>query len=115
MPALWVCKSKYHNNLIQQDHQAIKRCMGPMLGFKEFRCARIVLDRIEVMHMIAKGQMKCARGTTRQPPTEFYSLMTQAILNTPNQFALITLFATEPLCPLRGTAAIASMLSGQRQ
>jgi putative transposase len=48
-----------------------------MLGFKEFRCARIVLDRIEVMHMIAKGQMKCARGITGQPSTEFYSLMTQ--------------------------------------
>jgi len=86
-----------------------------MLGFKEFRCARIVLDRIEVMHMIAKGQMKCARGITGQPSTEFYSLMTQEILNIPNQFALITLFSTEPLCPSRGTAAIASMLSGQRQ
>jgi hypothetical protein len=68
--------------------------MGPMLGFKEFRCARIVLDRIEVMRMIAKGQMKCARGTTLQPPTEFYSLTTQAILNTPNQFSLVTIFST---------------------
>jgi hypothetical protein len=86
-----------------------------MLAFKELRCARIVLDRIEAMHTIAKGQMKCARGTTCQPPTEFYSLVTQAILNTPDQFALIILFATEPRCPLRRTAAIASMLSGQRQ
>jgi len=102
MPALRVCKSKYHNNLIQPDHQALKRCMGSMLVFKEFRCARIVLDRIEVMHTIAKGQMKCARGTTRQPPNEFYSLMTQEILNIPNQFALITLFSTEPLCPCEG-------------
>jgi deoxycytidine triphosphate deaminase len=76
--------------------------MGSMLVFKEFRCDRIVLDRIEVMHMIAKGQMKCARGTTRQPPNEFYSLMTQEILNIPNQFALITLFSTEPLCPCEG-------------
>jgi hypothetical protein len=28
-----------------------------MLGFKSFRCARILLSGIEIMHMIAKGQM----------------------------------------------------------
>ena len=27
-----------------------------MLGFKDFRCARIILSGIEVMHMIRKGQ-----------------------------------------------------------
>jgi hypothetical protein len=29
-----------------------------MLGFKNFRCARILLSGIELMHMIAKGQME---------------------------------------------------------
>ena len=28
-----------------------------MLGFKTFRCARILLGGIELMHMIKKGQM----------------------------------------------------------
>ncbi|MGF6967273.1 transposase-like protein [Paraburkholderia sp. WC7.3g] len=42
---------------------AVKRRTRPMLGFKTFRCARILLAGIEIMHMIAKGQMKCARGT----------------------------------------------------
>jgi putative transposase len=56
-------QSKYLNNLVEQDHRAIKRRRRPMLGFKNFRCARILLGGIECMHMIAKGQMKCAPGT----------------------------------------------------
>src|ERR1700761_7440348 len=51
-------QTKYLNNIIEQDHRAIKRRTRPMLGFKNFRCARILLGGIELMHMIAKGQMK---------------------------------------------------------
>ena len=29
-----------------------------MLGFKDFRCASVILSGIEIMLMIAKGQMK---------------------------------------------------------
>jgi transposase-like protein len=51
----------------------IKRRTRPMLGFKNFRCARIVLGGIEVAHMIAKGQMK--DNSVRQTPAEhFFSL-----------------------------------------
>jgi transposase-like protein len=49
---------KYLNNVVEQDHQAIKRIIRPMLGFKDFHCARVILRGIEVMHMIRKGQMK---------------------------------------------------------
>jgi putative transposase len=45
-----------------------------MLGFKTFRCARILLAGIEVMHMIAKGQMKCDPGTRQSIADQFYSL-----------------------------------------
>jgi hypothetical protein len=45
-----------------------------MLGFKTFRCARILLAGIEVMHMIAKGQMKCARGTYPSAADQLYDL-----------------------------------------
>jgi len=45
-----------------------------MLGFKSFRCARILLAGIETMHMIAKEQMEdCAIGQTRAD--RFYSLV----------------------------------------
>jgi hypothetical protein len=37
-----------------------------MLDFMTFRCARILLGGIELMHMIAKGQMKdSGSGQTR--------------------------------------------------
>jgi transposase-like protein len=67
-------QSKYLNNLVEQDHRAIKRRTRPMLGFKSFRCARILLAGIELMHMIAKGQMQCARGTHRSDADQFYDL-----------------------------------------
>ncbi|MGF6935356.1 putative transposase [Paraburkholderia sp. UCT70] len=64
---------KYLNNIVEQDHRAIKRRTRPMLGFKIFRCARILLSGIELMHMIAKGQMKdCGIGQTAAE--QFYSL-----------------------------------------
>ena len=50
-------QSKYLNNLIEQDHRAIKRGVRPMLGFKSFRCARAIIAGIETMHMIKKGQL----------------------------------------------------------
>ncbi|MFL9989694.1 IS6 family transposase [Paraburkholderia sediminicola] len=69
-------QSRYLNNLVEQDHRAIKRRTRPMLGFKTFRCARILLAGIEIMHMIAKGQVKCARGTHPSAADQFYELAT---------------------------------------
>ena len=64
---------KYLNNIVEQDHRAIKRRTRPMLGFKDFRCARILLAGIELMHMIKREQMK--NGGGRQTPAQlFYSL-----------------------------------------
>jgi putative transposase len=69
-------QSKYLNNIVEQDHRAIKRRTRPMLGFKTFRCARILLAGIELVHMIAKGQMQCARETLLTPAEQFYNLAT---------------------------------------
>jgi len=33
---------KYLNNIVEQDHRAIKRRTRPMLGFKDFNCARVI-------------------------------------------------------------------------
>ena len=48
---------KYLNNLVDQDHRAIKRVTRPMLKFKSFWTARSILAGIELMHMIRKGQL----------------------------------------------------------
>jgi transposase-like protein len=66
---------KYLNNVVEQDHRAIKRITRPMLGFKDFRCARIILSGIEVMHMIRKGQMKTENGTHPSAAEQFYSMV----------------------------------------
>ena len=62
------------NNIVEQDHRAIKRIVKSMKGFKDFRCARIILSDIEVMHMMRKGQMK-DDDLTRTAAAQFYSLM----------------------------------------
>ena len=53
---------KYLNNIVEQDHRAVKRITKPMMGFKSFRGARNVLAGIELMHMIRKGQMTTAEN-----------------------------------------------------
>ena len=65
---------KYLNNIVEQDHRAIKRLTRPMLGFKSFWSAAITLAGIELMHMIRKGQLQ-GSGKSR-PAQQFYSLAT---------------------------------------
>ena len=67
---------KYLNNVVEQDHRAIKRIIRPMLGFKDFRCARVILSGIEIMHMISKGQMKHTGKIKPSAASQFYSLVT---------------------------------------
>ena len=67
-------QSKYLNNLIEQDHRAVKRITRPMLGFKTLRCARILLAGIEVMHMIRKGQLGAIKDPASSAANQFYSL-----------------------------------------
>ncbi|MGF6967282.1 transposase-like protein [Paraburkholderia sp. WC7.3g] len=69
-------QNKYLNNLIEQDHRAIKRRTRPMLGLKNFRCARILLGGIEIMHTIKKGQMKSAEKTVFLVPSSSTRLPT---------------------------------------
>jgi hypothetical protein len=67
---------KYLNNIVEQDHRAIKRLTRPMLGFKSFRAARAILAGIELMHMIRKGQfMLKAKGMSLAD--QFYALAGQ--------------------------------------
>ena len=65
---------KYLNNIVEQDHRAIKRIVRPMLGFKSFRCASILLAGIETMHMIKKGQLNCPKANALSAAAQFYSL-----------------------------------------
>jgi len=51
-------RSKYLNNVIEQDHRFTKRRTRPMLGFKSFNSAAATLEGIEVAQMIRKKQFE---------------------------------------------------------
>lgn len=58
---IMIRQNKYMNNRIEQNHRFIKKRVRPMLGFKEFRSAQIILSGIELMHMIRKGQFNLSK------------------------------------------------------
>ena len=62
------------NNILEQDHRAVKRITRPMLNFKSFRAARNVLAGIELMHMIRKGQFMIAGINARSFADQLYAL-----------------------------------------
>ncbi|MBD2060640.1 IS6 family transposase [Oculatella sp. FACHB-28] len=55
-------QNKYLNNIVEQDHRAIKRIVKPMMGFKTFNSTRRTLGGIEAMSMIRKGQVNGIEG-----------------------------------------------------
>ena len=67
-------QAKYLNNIVEQDHRAIKRIVRPMLGFKAFQSAKSIIAGIELMHMIRKGQMIANSSTSMSFAEQFYAL-----------------------------------------
>jgi putative transposase len=63
---------KYLNNIVEQDHRAIKRMVRAILGLKAFWSVAITITGIEIMHMIRKSQLR-SLGTL-WPAQQFYSL-----------------------------------------
>jgi len=49
-------QKKYLNNIIEQDHRAVKRLTKAGMGFKSFNTARRTLRGFEAMNMLRKGQ-----------------------------------------------------------
>jgi putative transposase len=72
--AIEVRQNKYLNNIVEQDHRAVKRIARPMLGFKRFRCAAAIIAGIETAHMIRKCQLDCPQCALMSAADQFYSL-----------------------------------------
>jgi putative transposase len=65
---------KYLNNIVEQDHRAVKRITGPMLGFKAFAAAQCTLAGVELMHLFKKGQLVAETGAEgRTAAEQFYA------------------------------------------
>jgi len=50
--------SPYLNNIIEQDHRALKRRINAKQGFRSFEGARRTIPGDEAVHMIRKGQVR---------------------------------------------------------
>jgi transposase-like protein len=48
----------YLNNIVEQDHRAIKRRVNASLGFRSFDGAQRTIQGYEAMNMIRKGQVR---------------------------------------------------------
>ena len=72
--AILIRHSTYLNNIVEQDHQAVKRLTHPMLGFKSFWAARCTIAGMEVMHAIRKGQLVPPGHGPQTPAEQFYAL-----------------------------------------
>ena len=65
---------KYLNNIVEQDHRAMKRITKSMLGFKSFQSAKNIVAGIELMHMIRKGQIMMEGADKMSYAEQFYAL-----------------------------------------
>ncbi len=72
--AILLRKRKYLNNIVEQDHRAVKRVTRPMLGFKAFDAAQATLTGIELMHMLRKGQLAGGAEAGLTTAEQFYTL-----------------------------------------
>ena len=73
--AIEIRQVKYLNNIVEQDHRAVKRVTRPMLGFKSFAAAYDTLGGIELLHMIKKRQWVVEEGDEGLTAAEqFYAM-----------------------------------------
>jgi transposase-like protein len=62
---------QYLNNILEQDHRAIKRRVKAKQGFRAFHAARHIIQGYEAMHMIRKGQVRWVRGSDVRRQIQF--------------------------------------------
>jgi transposase-like protein len=61
------------NNVVEQDHRRLKRRVVPMLGFKRFDNARVVIAGVEFAEKIKKRQYDLRRvGGNQASPAEMW-------------------------------------------
>jgi putative transposase len=65
---------KFLNSAVERDRLAVKRIVRPMLGFKSFHCADVLIAGIETMHMTKKGQLDRPEAHASSTASQFYSL-----------------------------------------
>ncbi|MDQ3828577.1 MAG: IS6 family transposase [Candidatus Tectomicrobia bacterium] len=73
--AIAIRQIRYVNNIVEQDHRAVKRITRPMLGFKSFEAAQGTIAGVELIHMIKKRQLVVEEGDeSLTAAAQFYTL-----------------------------------------
>ena len=62
---------QYLNNIIEQDHRAVKRRVNAKQGFREFQAARRTIQGYEAINMMRKGQVRWVSGTNVRRQIQF--------------------------------------------
>ena len=74
---------QYLNNIIEQDHRAIKRRVNAKQGFRDFQAARRTIRGYEAIHMIRKGQVRWVGGTDVRRQNQFINKCSNCPPETP--------------------------------
>lgn len=90
---------RYLNNIVEQDHRAIKRRCASMLGLKSFRTTAITLAGIELAHRIRKQQFSF--GDDHHGTAPLKELWDQALAGADT---VERKWAKESSCPLTANA-----------
>ncbi len=80
---------QYVNNIVEQDHRAIKRRVTAKQGFRAFHAARRTIQGYEAMHMIRKGLARWVSGSDGRRQIQFINklssgMLVEYVLVTPN-------------------------------
>ena len=67
-------QGRYQNNIVEQDHRFIKKRYKAMSGLKTYRTAKLLLEGIEILHMLHKRQIPI-HGHPISPVDAFYALV----------------------------------------
>jgi transposase-like protein len=61
----------YLNNILEQDHRAIKRRVNAKQGFRDFQAARRTIEGYEAINMIRKSQVRWVNGNDVRRQIQF--------------------------------------------
>ena len=59
------------NNILEQDHRAIKRRVNAKQGFRKFLAAQRTTQGCEAINILRKGQVRCVRGNSTLPGFQY--------------------------------------------
>ena len=70
-------RTKYLNNIIEQDHRFVKKKVRAAQCFKRFHTAERTLEGVEAINMIRKGQIKRLKGSDAEGQAKFVASLFQ--------------------------------------